>query len=90
MMKKRLLSLALAAVMAGSLTACGGASTPAGGDTSAAGTTAGSAADTSAAADTGAAGDQITMKWAMWDKDIMPYYTPIIEAYEAKNPGVKV
>lgn len=30
------------------------------------------------------------MKWAMWDKDIMPYYTPIIEAYEAKNPGVKV
>ena len=91
MMKKRLLSLALAAVMAGSLTACGGgASAPAGGDTSAAGTTAGGAADTSAAADTGAAGDQITMKWAMWDKDIMPYYTPIIEAYEAKNPGVKI
>ncbi len=90
MMKKRLLSAVLAAVMAGSLAACGGAaSTPTAGDTGAAGTTAGTTAD-SAAADTSAAGDQITLKWAMWDKDIMPYYSPLIEAYEAKNPGVKI
>lgn len=86
MMKKRLLSAVLAAVMAGSLAACGGAaSAPTAGDTGAAGTTA-----DSAAADTAAAGDQITLKWAMWDKDIMPYYSPLIEAYEAKNPGVKI
>ncbi|MBS6952959.1 MAG: sugar ABC transporter substrate-binding protein [Enterocloster asparagiformis] len=85
-MKKRLLSAVLAAVMAGSLAACGGAaSAPTAGDTGAAGTTA-----DSAAADTAAAGDQITLKWAMWDKDIMPYYSPLIEAYEAKNPGVKI
>lgn len=90
MMKKRLLSAVMAAVMAGSLAACGGAaSTPTAGDTGAAGTTAGTTAD-SAAADTSAAGDQITLKWAMWDKDIMPYYSPLIEAYEAKNPGVKI
>ncbi|MCD7907484.1 MAG: sugar ABC transporter substrate-binding protein [Clostridium sp.] len=89
-MKKRLLSAVMAAVMAGSLAACGGAaSTPTAGDTGAAGTTAGTTAD-SAAADTSAAGDQITLKWAMWDKDIMPYYSPLIEAYEAKNPGVKI
>ncbi len=90
MMKKRLLSAVMAAVMAGSLAACGGAaSTPTAGDTGAAGTTAGTTAD-SPAADTSAAGDQITLKWAMWDKDIMPYYSPLIEAYEAKNPGVKI
>lgn len=89
MRQKRLLSAVLAAVMAGSLAACGGgASAPAAGDTSAAGTTAGGAAADTAAGT--AAGDEITMKWAMWDKDIMPYYTPLIEAYEAKNPGIKI
>lgn len=94
MMKKRLLSVALAAAMVGSLAACGGGSSaPAGNDTKAADTTAAAttAADAGAAADTAAAsGEQVTMRWSIWDKDLTVYYAPLVEAFEAKNPNVKI
>jgi multiple sugar transport system substrate-binding protein len=32
----------------------------------------------------------ITLKWAMWDKDLTVYYKPLVDAWEAKNPNVKI
>lgn len=31
-----------------------------------------------------------TLNWALWDWSNVAYYQPLIEAYEAANPGVKV
>ncbi|MDR1468342.1 MAG: sugar ABC transporter substrate-binding protein [Spirochaetaceae bacterium] len=31
-----------------------------------------------------------TIKWAMWDYDLTVYYKPLIDAYQAKNPQVKI
>ena len=33
---------------------------------------------------------QVTINWAIWDFDKTVYYKPLIEAYEAKHPDVKV
>ncbi|MDO5415652.1 MAG: sugar ABC transporter substrate-binding protein [Lachnospiraceae bacterium] len=93
-MKKRLVSLALAAAMAGTLAGCGGGSA----ETTAAPETtkAAEAAETTAAAETkaeettAAAAGQTTLKWSIWDKDLTTYYKPLVEAYEAKNPDVKI
>lgn len=91
MKKRQLVSLAMAAVMAASLAGCGGGSTAAtttaaaGGDTAT--TTAGEAtADTTAAPAAG----QTTMKWALWDINLTSYYEPLINAYEAAHPDVKI
>lgn len=88
MMKKRVVSLALAAAMVGSLTACGGGTPSA--DTTAAGgasdTTAAAASDTTVAAAEG----QTVLKWAIWDKDLMVYYQPLVEAFEKAHPDVKM
>jgi hypothetical protein len=32
----------------------------------------------------------VTRKWAMWDMDLTVYYKPLIDAYQAKNPNVKI
>jgi multiple sugar transport system substrate-binding protein len=32
----------------------------------------------------------VTLQWAMWDKDLTVYYQPLIDAYKAKNPNVKI
>ncbi len=38
-----------------------------------------------------AASDGVTtLKWALWDLDATTYYTPLIEAYEAKHPNIKI
>ncbi|MDR2738898.1 MAG: sugar ABC transporter substrate-binding protein [Treponema sp.] len=31
-----------------------------------------------------------TIKWAIWDYDLTVYYKPLIDAYQAKNPQVKI
>ena len=36
------------------------------------------------------AADQVTLNWALWDWDRTAYYKPLIEAYEASHPGVKI
>ncbi len=89
-MKKRIVSLTLAAVMAGSLAACGGNTTA---ETTAApaadaGTTAEAAAEE--AEEAAPADGQTVLKWAMWDKDLTVYYQPLIDAYEAAHPEVKI
>jgi multiple sugar transport system substrate-binding protein len=37
-----------------------------------------------------AGGGQTTIKWAIWDYDLTVYYKPLIDAYQAKNPGVRI
>jgi multiple sugar transport system substrate-binding protein len=32
----------------------------------------------------------VTLNWALWDWDRTAYYQPLIEAYEAANPDVKI
>lgn len=85
--KTRYLSLALATAMAGSLVACGGggeASAPDSGSTAAA-NNATTAAETVAAAE-----GQTVLKWSIWDKDLTIYYQPLIDAFEAQNPDLKI
>lgn len=31
-----------------------------------------------------------TLTWSVWDKDSTVYYTPLIEAFEAENPDIKI
>ncbi|MDR0465502.1 MAG: sugar ABC transporter substrate-binding protein [Treponema sp.] len=32
----------------------------------------------------------VTLRWAMWDAELTVYYKPLIEAYQAKNPNVRI
>ena len=34
--------------------------------------------------------EQVTLNWALWDWAATAYYQPLIDAYEAKNPNVKI
>ena len=34
--------------------------------------------------------DKVTLNWALWDWAATAYYQPLIDAYEAKNPNVKI
>src|SRR3569832_2173252 len=34
--------------------------------------------------------DQVTINWALWDWSATPYYQPLIDAYEATHPNVKI
>ncbi len=34
--------------------------------------------------------DEITLKWALWDISSTVYYQPLIDAFEASHPGIKV
>lgn len=78
---KKLLSLALAAVLILTLLAgCGGTTS------SAPASTAAPAASTPAAA----SDEPITMKWALWDIDATAYYQPLIDAYKEQNPNVTI
>lgn len=95
-MKKRLLGIFLATTMMATLFAgCGSAAA----DTPAATTeTESTAAETPAAEEAAEAEDTgeadtagpVTLKWAIWDKDITPYWEALKEAYETANPNVTV
>ena len=37
-----------------------------------------------------ASAEDVTLNWALWDLDKVAYYDPIIEAYEASHPGIKI
>jgi multiple sugar transport system substrate-binding protein len=41
-------------------------------------------------AETPADGSPVTIKWAIWDYGLTIYYDALIDAYEAKNPQVKI
>jgi multiple sugar transport system substrate-binding protein len=37
-----------------------------------------------------ASGGPVTLKWAMWDYDLTVYNKPLIDAWEAANPNIKI
>lgn len=99
-MRRKFLGVLLAATMvAGMLTGCGGSGnsgndTPATeakteAKTEAAKSEAKSDDTTEAPADDSAGGD-VTLKWAIWDKDATPYWVALQEAYEESHPGVTI
>ena len=84
---KKLLSLLLALVMVLGLAACGGDS----GETSK--QPEGSKAPESKTPEDSSkpAGDEeVTLKWAVWDVNLTTYYQPLIDAYVADHPNVKI
>ena len=90
-MLKRTLSLILALLMVAGLAACGGnadqqpSNPPAGNSQPAENTPAGGGEqnpDNSA--------DEVTLKWAVWDINLTTYYQPLIDAYVADHPNVKI
>lgn len=94
-MKKRFVSLTLAASLAAaSLAGCGGSASDA--TTAAPADTTAAAADNSAGAEkpaettAAASGENTTLKWSVWDISLTTYYEPLIEAFEAAHPGVTV
>lgn len=105
-MKKKMISMLLAVTMAAAMAAGCGSDADSGtdaGDSNAGGTNADNAADaedTSAAdnneADNNAenesagGGEKTTLKWAIWDEKTAPYWQAMIDAYEKKNPDVKI
>ncbi len=86
-MKRKFLAILLSVtVLAGILSGCGTAKTETpGSDT-------GTAAPTQAAATEapGTEGEPITLKWAIWDKDITPYWEALKEAYESTHSNVTI
>jgi len=34
--------------------------------------------------------DKVTLNWALWDWSSVAYYKPLIDAYEQKNPNIKI
>lgn len=92
-MKKRFLSMALVCAMtAAALAGCGGSDGNE--DTKAQPSTEETKTESKALAGdettTAASGDQTTLRWSVWDINLAPYYQPLIDAFEEKNPGVKV
>lgn len=92
-MKKRVLAAVLTAgMLAASLAGCGGTS-----DTSAS-SDAGAAAETTETSDASssdsssseASGDVTTLNWALWDIASNVYYQPLIDAFEAEHPDIKI
>ncbi|MDR1148318.1 MAG: sugar ABC transporter substrate-binding protein, partial [Spirochaetaceae bacterium] len=35
-------------------------------------------------------GGLTTLKWALWDYDLTVYYRPLIDAYQVKNPQIRI
>lgn len=103
-MKKKLVSTILTtAMIAGMLSGCGGSADNGAADTAPAQDTevqeetpaddsTGAQEETPAedTADAAASGEAVTLKWAIWDKDITPYWNAIKEGYEAANPNVTI
>lgn len=94
-MKKKLLGILLATTMLTTLLAgCGGSASPA-----AEATVESTAEDTPApeeelqaedTADASENAEPVTLKWAIWDKDITPYWEALKAGYEEANPNVTV
>lgn len=100
-MKKKIVSIMLStAMLATVLAGCGGAAeepaaqAPAAQESAEAPAQEESAeapdAEEAPAAEEAAAGEEVTLKWAIWDKDITPYWQAIKDGYEASHPGVTI
>lgn len=103
-MRKKIVSVLLTATMlASALAGCSGSDAPQTSDntnntqqnaTQSAQDTSSSASNTDASTSgetTQTAGNEaITLKWAIWDKDITPYWNALKEGYEKANPNVTI
>lgn len=99
-MKRKVLSLILAASMVVSLAGCGSSGTqtqaPATPETQQAQQEPAQAAPETQAADNQnaatdtASGDAVTLKWAIWDKESTPYWQALVDAYKSVAPNVTI
>ncbi len=90
-MKKKLIAGLLVTAMAmASLAGCAAAPAPAAsGDAAAPAATEAAAPAATEAAAPAAEGD-VTLKWALWDIASTVYYQPLIDAFEAEHPDIKI
>ena len=90
-MKKRVLSLATAALMACSLLAgCGGGETAATTTAPAAGGTEAPAAGTEAPAVEEASGEEVVLELYLQKTNVVDIFKEMIADFESKNPGIKI
>ncbi len=88
-MKRKLLSILLVtAMLSALLTGCGSKKTETPANDTAAVTA--TPTESAASAEPTKEAEKVTLKWAIWDKDITPYWVAIKEAYEAANPNVTI
>lgn len=86
-MWKKAMALMLALLMVAGLAACGN------GDTNSSQPPANSPAGSSDPANPttpGSTDEEVTLKWAVWDINLTTYYQPLIDAYTADHPNVKI
>lgn len=82
---KKALALSMAAAMALSLAACGGA------ESSAAPASTDAASTPAASTDAAPAGDEaVTLNWAVWDLESTAYWKAMADGYMAANPNVTI
>ncbi len=93
-MKKKVLSVLLAAAMMSTLLAGCGSDAGNSGSSSeqgAASTESSSAANTESSAEGGSeSAEPVTLKWAIWDESTTPYWADLKEAYEAAHDNVTI
>ena len=93
MKSKKALAAALCAMMVASLTACGGGKTQPAADSKTetkAGEAEKAGETTAGETEKAASGEQVELSVTTWDNESSPQFSAVIEAYEAKNPNVKI
>ena len=88
-MKKKLLALLLALVMTIGLAACGSGDNP-GNENSQTPGNENSQTPENSSEPAGPTDEEVTLKWAVWDINLTTYYQPLIDAYVADHPNVKI
>lgn len=85
-MWKKALALMLALLMVAGLAACGSDA----GDNSQAPENSQSAESKAPEGSEPVGDEEVTLKWAVWDINLTTYYQPLIDAYVADHPNVKI
>ena len=86
-MWKKAMALMLALLMVAGLAACGNGN--ADGSQSPANSPAASGSPANST-EPGSTDEEVTLKWAVWDINLTTYYQPLIDAYVADHPNVKI
>lgn len=87
-MRKKMIAMFLAGLMTvTALTGCGNSNSTSGDKTQTDSPTKDTEATKAPSTD---GGEKVTLKWAIWDKDSVPYWTALKSDYEAKNKNVTI
>ena len=89
-MLKRTLSLMLALLMVAGLAACGNNAEQTSNPPAANSQPAENNNNNNNNDNQQSAGEEVTLKWAVWDINLTTYYQPLIDAYVADHPNVKI